>query len=1157
MSRSKSGVETIISVLVTLLLLFCFSASAQTDRGSITGTVTDPSGSVVGGVTVTLFSTETGSKTFAHTTAAGIYSFPQVPPSTYQIEAEATGFKKAVVRELRVGVLQKLEVNLTLELGSVADSVTVTGISELLTPTSAAIGTNIAPREYQDLPVFFGGGFRTPYGLAALLPGVNNTKFGMHISGGQANSRELQVDGVSVSMAEWQGDSRGFQVPSDTIQEFSIITNNFAAEFGRSGGGVESYTVKSGTNEYHGQLYEYTRNDAVDARAFYAARVGIYKQHDFGGNVGGPVIIPKLYNGKNKTFFFFHNSYYRQANANNSYLSSVPTAKMKNGEFTEFVDTKGAVINIYDPNTTRTDSTGVLVRDPFVGNAIPKARFSKVASNVQAYFPEATRTGYFNNFDSYDRGDNRQTDFTGKLEHNLGSNHKLGVSIVSTIWPQIGARGLPYPINGKQNTYLDSWVGRATYDWIVTPSMVNHLALGYNRYIVQTAGISNGKDWYSELGYSGAKAGAVWGFPSLNLGGNIGAIGGGGGFATFDNTYNVLDSFSWARGKHNIKFGFEIRKMQNNSVNPGNGPSTVYTQGATALPNAASQSFTGNSYASFLLGDAYQVGMFINDITNGPRWAQYMTYVQDDWKVSSRLTLNLGLRYEVPKPFYDVNLASSTIDMTKPNPAAGNLPGTLIFAPDWYKQTGNKSFMDTSWHEFGPRVGLAYRLDQNTVIRTAYGIFYNAGFGLGNGFRGSTAGYSVNSTAAAPNPWEYKWNIDTPYTIDFQMPPFTSPSFGVESSSSFSAITRDLGKSAYIQTWNFGLQRQLKGNIVLEADYVGNKGTRLPSLRFQGKQLQPWYWGLGGLLTKNIRDPAVAAAGFQPPYSTFRSTTLARALGLLPQYDRFTPNVADGMSTYESVQFKLQKRFSSGSSFLGSYTLGKMITDTSSQLQRTAYGSVNARDSWNKSVDKALAPDDRTHVLTVSFLYELPFGPNKPWLKFKGPAQYIFGGWQVNGVLSYASGYPLTIGGNYNLIPDTGIGANRTVTPNAVAGATRGNTITGKWVPGVASNTSIGSVYANLAAWSQVQGYNIGTSPYVLPDLRGFSSKNENLSIFKSFSVKERINFQIKGEASNIFNRFIPSDPNMGWNPANVQWGKTYGQANGPRVIQVGAKMTF
>ncbi len=590
--------------------------------------------------------------------------------------------------------------------------------------------------------------------------------------------------------------------------------------------------------------------------------------------------------------------------------------------------------------------------------------------------------------------------------------------------------------------------------------------------------------------------------------------------------------------------------MQNNSVNPGNGPSSVITNGATAQPNAAALGSTGIGWASFLLGEVYQTGFFVNDITNGPRWGQYMSYIQDDWKVTPNLTVNLGLRWEIPRPFYDVNLAMSTVDMNRPNPAAGNLPGVLIFGPQWYKETGQKSFMDTSWREFGPRLGIAYRLPKDTVMRVAYGIFYNAGFGLGNGFRGSTAGYSTNVTAAAANTWESRWNLDKPFVIDFQMPPFLDPSFGVDTSTSLSAITRDLGKSAYIQSWNFGFQKQLRGNIVLEADYVGNKGTRLPSLRFQGKQLAGKYWYLGDLLTKNIRDPAVAAAGFGPPYPSFRSTILAQALVMLPQYGRFTPNVADGMSTYHSAQFKLQKRFSDGLSFLGSYTLSKMLTDSSSQLLRPAYGSVTARDSYNKRLDKTLAPDDRTHVVSMSFLYELPFGPDKPWLKSKGISQYIFGGWQINGVLSYASGYPLAISGNYNVIPAGGVGENRIVTPNAVAGVARGLPKTGKWEQGV-------SVYANRDAWSQVQGYTIGTSEYILHDLRGFASRNENLAIFKSFDIMERVKFQIKAESQNAFNRFVPGDPNMAWNPTNVLWGKSTSQANSPRLIQLGAKLTF
>jgi hypothetical protein len=1151
--------NVVLGVLPLMLLLMCVftGLQAQTDRGAITGSVTDPAGAAVASATVTLVNPATGTKTTTHTTGAGVYSFPQIFPSVYNVEAEAKGFKKAVVQDVRVGVLQRLAVDIKLEMGAVTESVTVSSEAPLLTPTSASISTNIAPREYQDLPINFGGGLRSALGLISLLPGVNNTKYGTHISGGQANSRDYQLDGLSVTATEWQGDTRSFQVPVDTIQEFSVVTNNFSAEFGRTGGGVESFTLKSGTNGFHGMLAEYIRNEAFDARPFYVAQRSVYKQHDAGGNIGGPVLIPKIYNGKDKTFFFFNYSAYRQNGSSANYLATIPSMKYRDGDFTERVGTNGAVVPIYDPASTSTNASGQLVRTPFSGNIIPKARFSKVAQAVAAYFPTPTGPGYQGNYVSSDMSTFRQDNYTGKLDHNIGANHKLTFSISATIAPRIGAAVLPYPISGKLNGFGDTWVARLTHDWVVTPTMVNHLALGYNRYIVQNAGESNGTDWYKKLGFTGDYTGAMWGFPNFNVA-EIGAFGGGGGFSTFDNTYNFADTFSWTKGKHNIKMGFEIRRLQNNSVNPGNGPSSVFTGGPTSFPNAGSASSTGIGWASFMLGEAYQTGFFVNDITNGPRWGQYMSFIQDDWKVTSKLTLNLGFRWEVPVPFYDVNLAMSTIDMTKPNPAAGNLPGVLIFGPQHYKETGQKSFMDTSWREMAPRLGLAYRLPKDAVLRVAYGIHYNAGFGLGNGFRGSTSGYSVNATAAAPNTWETKWNLDKPFAIDFQMPPFLDPGFGVNTSSSFSAITPDLGKSAYIQDWSFGLQKQLKGNIVLEADYSGNKGTRLPSLRFQGKQVPGQYYALGDLLTKNVYDPAVVAAGFKPPWPGFRtSNILAQTLVMLPQYNRFTPNVADGMSTYHALQTKLQKRFSNGLSFLGAYTFSKMLTDSSSQLLRQVYGSITARDSYNKRLDKTLAPDDRTNVVAISFLYELPFGPGKPWMKSKGISQYIFGGWQVNGVLSYAGGYPLTIGGNYNLIPEGGVGSNRIVTPNAVAGAVRGAAQSGKWVPSWPNNSSIGSVYANASAWSQVQGYNIGTSEYVLHDLRGFASKNENLAIFKSFELKERVKVTVKGEAFNVLNRFIPSDPNMNWNPTNAFWGKTTSQANGPRALQLGAKLTF
>lgn len=588
--------------------------------------------------------------------------------------------------------------------------------------------------------------------------------------------------------------------------------------------------------------------------------------------------------------------------------------------------------------------------------------------------------------------------------------------------------------------------------------------------------------------------------------------------------------------------------MGNNMINPGNGPSITVTAGATAFPSAQGVASSGIGYASFLLGEVYRTSTYVNDYALSPRWRQYVAFIQDDFKVSSRLTLNLGLRYEVPRPWWDANLVQSTVRLDVPNSAAGNLPGALVYGPDWYKQTGQKSFLDTPWKEFGPRIGLAYRLPWESVFRAAYGIFYNAGFGMGNGFRGSSTGYSATYTNDAGNSWESVYNLDKPYAITSTLPPFLVSTFANEGTAS--AIPPEAGRDAYIQSWSAGFQKQLKGNMVIEADYVGNKGTRLPSMRFQAKQLPPQYWHLGSLLSQNIYSGAVASAGYSAPYKGFRSTTLAQALSLYPQYQRFSLTRNDGQSTYHSLQTKLQKRFSDGFSFLAAYTLSKTLTDTNSQLLRTAYGSVTARDTFNKELDKSLSPDDRTHVLSVTAMYELPFGPGKRFLRQRGALQHVFGGWQVNAVLSYANGYPLAITGNYNAITAGGVAESRIVTPDSVLGVSPVVARSGDWEPGK-------SVYLNSAAWSQVSGYRIGTSAYILPNVRGFASKNENISVFKMFEITEQLKLQVRAEAFDALNRFIPSDPNTAWNPTSVTFGKTYGQANSPRIMQFGARLSF
>lgn len=1144
------GVMT-VSLLVSIL-------GAQTDRGAITGLITDPAGAPVAGATVTVTNQGTGVRTIVNSSVAGIYTVP-VPAGLYQLEVDMSGFKKAIWRDVRTGVLQTIKLDIKLELGTLAERVTVSGEPPLLNAVSSAISTNVAPREYADLPLFVSGGMRGATEFLFLLPGTNRGRGGeFQVNGGQSHSRDLQLDGASVSTQQFQGDTRGFQVPVDAIQEFTVLTSSFSAEFGRTGGGIESFTLKSGTNALHGLAYEFARNDAFDARGFYAKTVPVIKQHEFGANLGGPVRIPKVYNGRDRTFFFVNYTGYRYNTAGTNYLSTVPSMKFREGDFTEYLDPKGAIIPIYDPATMRSDGRGGFVRDPFSGNVIPRARFSKVAKAVESYMPQPNLSGWQNNYISADRNTNKQDNVTAKIDHGLTDRQKLTVSFAVTEWPLSNPAAYTYPISGKRLAEQSGRIARLSHDFIVSPNKINRFTLGFNRFIYASYGESNGVDWPEKIGLKGGLH-TLNGFPTFTIG-QVGSFGGGGNYSNYDNAWNLMDGFSWQHGRHSIKIGGEIRKLQTNMVNAGGEPGFNFGQVQTALPSPLGTQTTGHGYASFLLGLASGGSVYINPVVIGGRWAQYMTYVQDDWRITSRLTVNLGLRYEVPMPYREVNDIWSNVDLATPNPKAGNLLGALVFMKDYARQTGKHSFYDTSFKEFGPRIGLAYTLPRNLVLRTGYGIYYNQGTGVGNGGSiclgssacGSTAGYSMYYFLPPPaggTAYDAYANIDNGFAHDYTPPPFLDPSYA--NGGTGSAIRRNSGRSPYMQNWNFGFQKQTKGNILLDFGYAGSKGTRLVTGRiaFAAKQLHPKYWPLGALLNQSITSQTVKDAGFAPPFPGFIGS-LAQALAPYPQYTRLTISQNDGNSTYHSFQFKAQRRFSNGLSFLISYTASKTIADSFSQYNRigTDNGLPNmyGRDEYNKRLDKVLSPNDRTHVASISFLWELPFGPGKPLLKRGGIAGLVFGGWQLNGVLQYASGVPLTITAPtpINMV------APRTYTPDSVPGAQQENDYGSKWDPQT-------SLYLNREAWMQPVGYRLGTSSFVLHNIRSFAQKNENMGLFKTVSLRESLQLQLRWEATNVFNRFIPTEPDTSWSPTSTTFGKTFGQNSTPRFMQIGAKLTF
>lgn len=734
---------------------------------------------------------------------------------------------------------------------------------------------------------------------------------------------------------------------------------------------------------------------------------------------------------------------------------------------------------------------------------------------------------------------------TFKGDHLISSNHRISATYNHALNQDNGPYAqLPHPVASTRdgNNWQDT--ARLTYDWTVSPTMLNQLKAGFNRQHQLLVGIEMSTNYGEQVGISGINNG----FPVVNswtftpLARNQDRI------EPISNTIMLSDGFNWTRGKHNLKFGFDFRKLQHQGIYPSRPAQFGFDPGATAFPSGSLRGNTGAAYASFLLGLADNGYEYINDVTAGARFTNLGLYVQDDYKLTPRLTLNLGLRWDLYTPMIEAHDRMSVMDPAAPNPAAGNIPGAYVFAGSGSApHTGTRtltSMLNTYHKAFGPRIGLAWKLNDKAVIRSAYGISYSPGGGLSGGnVTGATDGYSGQASFTSPDGHlTPAFNWDGGFPQNFDHPPFISAGLNVNGGASI------WGDKAYIpmqkQDWNLGTQYQLRQGLLLDVAYVGSKSTRLNTGAFNPNQTPTQYLSLGAdLLQKDITDPAVVALGFTPPYPGF-SGSLAQALRPFPQYVGVgTLNSANvGNMTYHSIQVKAEKQFAKGLFLLSTYTFSKTITDANSSLG--GFFSPGARDQYNRGLEKALAVFNSPHRFVTAFNYELPIGPGKPLANVKGIAGKILGGWQVNGILTYASGAPIQVGVN-NTLPLFN-GGN---TPDSVVGQDPRTGVSG------GSFDPNRDKYLNVNAFAVPGEGRFGTSPQVLPNARNFFNYNEDLGLMKRTFFTETVNLEFRFELFNAFNRVIFGGPDT--NLSNPTFGVIGSQANSPRNGQFAAKFNW
>lgn len=1132
------------NLAISAALLGQLAAFAQTERGTIRGTVFDGTGALIAGASVTVRDKATQLTTVTQSESAGNYTVPNVKAGFYVVTVEMPGFKQLVRDNVKVDVAGVTGLDLQLAIGEQSEKVTITSEGPQLKTESSEFNTAVEPKAYIDLPLNASGG-RAASAFILLTPGVTGTPGfgGARVNGGVRFSREIQVDGLSMTTAEVGGDERQMSYSPESIQEFSIATTGYSAEFGNTGGGVERYTVRSGTDRFHGNAYDFLRNDKLDARGFFNRVRSINRQNEFGASIGGPVNIPHVYRGKDKTFFFFNANLFRFRGGPDNSLGTVPTSAFKAGDLSALRDTQGALIQLYDPASTMPDGAGGFTRSPFTGNIIPSSRISPVTRKILAFFPEPTLPGITNNYQSSFKNQVSKEFYTARVDHIFTDKHRLNASYNYGKTSDNGSGGgyiLPLPLErvraGLKNPLNHN--GRLSHDWTFSPTTLNHFSGGITRQEQLAQSPGQEANWGAKLGIANVPNGA---FPTITFDPYTQVAALQGLLVTVNNSYLFADSLTMVRGRHTLKFGADYRRLQNNFRTGSYTGSYSFSRNETALPTSAGRSTTGYAYASMLLGQVDSGNIVVSDVARGMRFPYFATYLQDDFKVSRTLTLNLGLRWDLFVPFHEVNNVYSIVDTTVPNPAAGGRLGALVFAGSGQGRTGNDRLVTkTAYGNVGPRLGLAWTFRKGMVLRTNYGISYYPTGGLG----GANAKPNALGFEARPNYSSLDlglnpaFNWDNGFPTNWDRPPFINPGFGLNTSVSAWGPRAHL--PSYSQEWNFGIQRELGGGMVLDTSYVGNKATRL-AFAANPNQVETRYLALRDLLVRPIADPLVRAAGYSAPYPGFTGT-LAQALRPFPQYQTVSlgSSALDGFSSYHSLQVKLEKRFSKGLFLLTSYVWSKNLSNVDSSLG----GGIAVRDEYNRGIEKALTTYSIPHRFVSALNYELPFGRNKPFLgKLSGVAGKLAEGWQINGILNYQSGEPIVVS-VANTLPIFNSRNLPNIVPGVSPESSRNNFDPGK------------SLALNASAFSTPAAFTFGDAAPVLPNARNFKNYNENVGIMKRTYFRETTNLEFRFEMFNAFNRVRFGTP-LGNLSDPFNFGKVTSQANTPRQAQFALKLNF
>jgi hypothetical protein len=1274
-----------IQVICLVLFAACgltVASFAQSTRGEIAGTVTDASGAAVAGAKVVAVGIDTGIKNETESTSSGGFRFSEIGIGRYNVTVTAAGFNSSTSKGVLVTINSTTALNVALKPGAVTETVTVDASAPTLQSETSELGGTISQQQITELPLAVAqgvGGLRSPETFAFLVPGTTgpgtgtagnsrNGVFFSRISGGQAYGAEVLLDGASITRSE-NGSSFDETSPSiEALQEFKVTTSSPSAELGRTTGGFESFSTKSGNNQFHGTGFYIVKNAVLDANQWFSngswkyygctgTRLttsvncsGYLRQQDqkfnYGGTFGGPVRIPKLYNGQDKSFFFFAWEQYK-LHQGFSTTSTVPTAAEAGGDFSANLGNPvpniinhctGDVVlqnQIFDPATTRIGSDGVPCRDPFPGNVIPSTRFSAAAKALLAGLPAPNQAatpnppyGFNNNYSQSSTVPTENTTYTIRVDQSLTSRHHLFASYDSRDnFHLTGPATLPGPYNnsGYPQDFQTHYV-RSGWDYTITPTILNHLNLGYNR--------TNSKNFSSDIGatpslasiapnfygnsfphvcWDGLDSYSCWG--TTQNGDNI------------DNGSRANDSVSWQKGRHSLKFGVDFRYQQYSVINDSIPYlSFLHSETDYGAEGNCPQCQSGNSLASMLLGQVDYSNQTVYNVS--ARWNSHYqaAFFQDDIKVSPSLTLNVGLRYDIDSPRHEATNRTSRFNFTLPDAAAGNLPGALEFAKTC--NGCNSAWADTWYKDIAPRIGFAYVLpgsNGKTVLRGGGAIIYGplqyADFGsattLGyTQFRQIGSNYTGPGTAGGFTP---AFQLDAGYDgfAPSNFAPSTDPTQltgapGVFNSVGGEVIQNNWGRPSMTSNWSLQLQHEIAQDLIFTLGYIGQSSQNLRSGFLTNANNAPESsFALGDRLS----DPQFAiqtqggtsVTGQKAPYSNFLGN-LGQAIRPFPQYDYIAGDCClenVGHASYEAMVASLNRRFRQGFNLQVSYTWSKNETDADSAIAFSyANNRSQSQDPNNLHTEKSVSIQNTPQQISISYLYELPFGKGKMFLNKGNALNVLVGGWKLSGIQRYQSGNPIDFGCAsgipyfQNCIRFT---RGAAATPGGFASdayrknKNHPNFFNGEsWFkpayrpagaingadPGVPLQdaafvdqnhegvTTTGQPWLRRSSPGCTDGcsfdpFSFGTGiPRVTEEITGPILKSEDFSLLKDFAIKENVKFQLKLDAIDAFNRHrfaLPdTEPNdysgqTGFGIPNINTGTDYG----PRSLQITGRVTF